>query len=364
MGAIEQQNTEKVKYLIECGVNTDCTILYAKTPLLHAIEQRYEDVAVLLMDSGADLEKAEFVASQRKPLHVATIAGSRNLSEALLARGARVDGKDGSGMTALHHACYHGHKDLVGLLLRHGASVMTSDNCSRDALHRAVEGGHFDLTDMLLRSKAAINGADRYGWTPLFQCVVCNQIDGVRFLLDRGANINMTDNKGDTPLHIACCRLSRDNVRIMLSTSVDFYRRIRKIPTCELQEMLQEEQGNDFEMVQLLVNRGADVNALNDFLARPLHLTRDTLILKFLVYCGSIIDYEMLLCMFIESMQSTWISDQFDRQLQLQRLCRKSVRSYLRHTQNIEDAVLKLPVPEKMKQYLNLSDFWDDVTSP
>ncbi|XP_046561698.1 26S proteasome non-ATPase regulatory subunit 10-like [Haliotis rubra] len=269
VGAIEKRDLGKIRHLIESGVNIDCVILYAKTPLIHALEQGYDDVAELLIHAGANLEKSETIAWQRRPLHMAVLKDSLRMVETLLSSGAQVDGQDGCGMTPLHHACHLGYRTIVDVLMHNGASVHRGDYVERDALHRAIEGKHLDIAELLLNYGTSIHGADKYGWTPLFACVMGNDLEGSRFLLLRGADVNYKDHKGDTPLHVACDRLSRSNIRTMLCTSVDFYRRMRRIPTSDIQQLLQGENKAHFEMIDLLVNTGADINAVNDFQTRP-----------------------------------------------------------------------------------------------
>ncbi|XP_071114720.1 serine/threonine-protein phosphatase 6 regulatory ankyrin repeat subunit C-like isoform X1 [Haliotis cracherodii] len=360
VGAIEKQDLGKIRHLIKSGVNIDCVILYAKTPLIHALEQGYDDVAELLVDAGANLEKSETIAWQRRPLHMAVLKNSLRMVEALLRSGAQVDGQDGCGMTPLHHACHLGFRAIVDVLIHYGASMNLGDYVERDALHRAIEGKHLDIAELLLNYGISLSGADRYGWTPLFACVMGNDLEGTRFLLHRGADVNYKDHKGDTPLHVACDRLSRSNIRTMLCTSVDFYRRMRRIPTSDIQQLLQGENKAHFEMIDLLVNTGADINAVNDFQTRPVHMTRDPVVLKYLILCGAHIDYDMVLLTHLfggEADCPSWLEAEFAMQTTLQRICRRVIRCHLHHTRNISEAVKCLPLPRKFIDYLNIVEF-------
>lgn len=90
-----------------------------------------------------------------------------NVMQVLIARGADVNAKDGTGDTALMEASFHGYHDVVQLLLAKGADANATDSMGRNALLRACErGGHLDVVQLLIAKGADVNAKNNRGQTP------------------------------------------------------------------------------------------------------------------------------------------------------------------------------------------------------
>ncbi|ESP01967.1 hypothetical protein LOTGIDRAFT_96116, partial [Lottia gigantea] len=208
VGAIESNNAVEVAKLVHKGVDVNCIILIHKTPLIYAIERRSlnPEIPVMLLYAGADVEHPEVVARSRRPIHVAVMTGSLTLVKHLLRFHARIDGLDGSNMTALHYASYYGFQDITSELLARDPKhlIHIGDITGRTAIHRAIESKHYGLAELLYQNGADINMPDINGWTPLFQSIIFNDTSSVKYLLNRNAQVNIRDKNGNTPLHAAC----------------------------------------------------------------------------------------------------------------------------------------------------------------
>jgi len=68
----------------------------------------------------------------------------------------------------------------------------------------AAEKGNIELANRLLEMGANINIKVKDGQTLLHIAVKRRQLEFIKWLLDLGAKINAKDNRGNTPLHIAC----------------------------------------------------------------------------------------------------------------------------------------------------------------
>lgn len=365
--AIEEEQLHSIESLVAQGVNVNCTILYSKTPLTHAIELNITSVAKLLVTCGADVNTPESLAHARRPLHLALSVHNYDMMEFLLQKGADVDASDGCKITPLQLACFMGDEPAVEILLSAGASVTLTDSVGRTAFHRAVEAQHYDIADLLLLKGADVSVQDNFGWTAIYQCIVFCNIYGVKYLLSRGISVNSIDIKGESPLTVACNRLHRGTVHIILSTAVDFYKRVKKIPTAELQNLLQGERECkrcEFRIVQELVNAGADLTLvqLNRLISPQLSLPYKYTILCYLVLCGAkLTPFNIHVPLISQQAKdfSVWLHEQLELQMSLQRICRMNIRRILgvKH-RDIKAAVDLLSIPVKLQRFLKVMDFW------
>jgi ankyrin repeat protein len=150
-------------------------------------------------------------------------AGNTNKVEALLKRGASANEKDSSGTTALMYAALYADAGAMRLLLARGAEVNARNEAGATALMWSV----YDSVK-------------------------------VRLLLDHGADVNAVSKEGRTALLIAAHRPSSTAVvRMLMSKGADPHVR-DALGGSAL--MMAAETGN-VELMRLLVDNGADVNA-------------------------------------------------------------------------------------------------------
>jgi hypothetical protein len=158
-------NLERVKKLVEGGVNIDETNDDGDTALILAIAYGKFEIAVYLVEHGANVAHT-----------------------------------DDDGMTALHEACAKGNLPTMKCLLGHGARITDRSVDGKTALFYA--SGFVEAIQYLLSSEggATITETDNAGNTPLLfaagpDCLMTT----VQWLLEHGgAQITDTNNEGDT----------------------------------------------------------------------------------------------------------------------------------------------------------------------
>lgn len=146
------------------------------TPLLLAIEA--EDLALieLLLDGGADVNKAARDGLRRTPLQMAAEVGSKTIVETLLAHGADVHAacSDRGGATPLQLAAFGGYVGLIDVFLKLGVDPRApgAKAHGRNALEGAAEHGRFSVVKYLIdicpgyestELKRAMNLAQSFG---------------------------------------------------------------------------------------------------------------------------------------------------------------------------------------------------------
>lgn len=168
--------------------NYSATVKYsvtAKSPLLVAAEKGDRQFVSLLVAQGADPDQTgEWIAdhyedrdiyyeirTDRSPdnkwnyLHYALHTRNRDMLGLLLDQGADLNKANTKGMTPLHLACYIGDADMFGMLVENGADMNKHDKYGYAVLHYLVEitprddwedGFRFKAIDILIDAGADI----------------------------------------------------------------------------------------------------------------------------------------------------------------------------------------------------------------
>ena len=131
-------NIKEVRRLLSIGmVNINCEDDRKSTPLLVAASNGHEDVVKLLLDNGADPDKAD--RYKWTALHWATYYKEEDVVKLLLERGAQPNKSDRYGTTPLHKAAFYIHTTgIAKCLLDNGAEPNRADNRGFTPLHEAA----------------------------------------------------------------------------------------------------------------------------------------------------------------------------------------------------------------------------------
>jgi ankyrin repeat protein len=217
-------NSAVAKLLIKAGLDINFNNRWDRidTPLHEALKNHRDDVAELLIDSGAKISipgtmyKAvnngasvniikkllELSKDYREKngdsfIHGYAQKGGASQVKDLIDAGANVNVLNNNKETPLHLART---ADIADVLLKAGISIEAEDNNKKTPLHSAVFNDKIDVAKKLLQEKANIDARDKYGYTPLHYAKSGAM---VKVLMDAGANIHATGKNGNTPLHSA-----------------------------------------------------------------------------------------------------------------------------------------------------------------
>ncbi|XP_054166448.1 poly [ADP-ribose] polymerase tankyrase-2-like [Oppia nitens] len=251
---VDQMAKENVqKLLINHRLTTTGDIEYK---LLEASKAGELEVVKTILTTYPHLVNCRDIdGRQSTPIHFAAGYNRLNVVEFLLSRNADVSAKDKGGLAPLHNACSYGHLEVAELLIKHKANVNATDLWKFTSLHEASAKGKTEIVRLLLKNGADKEKKNRDGNRAIDLVKdgdqeITDLLMGESAILDAAKkgdlnrlmklvtneNVNCKDSAGrhSTPLHLAAGY-------------------------------------NNIECTQLLIEKGAEVNATDKGGLIPLH---------------------------------------------------------------------------------------------
>lgn len=127
---------------------------------------------------------------------------------------------------------------------------------------KAIRQGNKELVDLFVRANANLEARDATGATPLLMALKAGYTVIAHILLKAGANVNVADELRLTPLLIACGKPTMGyrtiaEALVRCGAYLDVRDRLGYTP------LLLAVSGGMYEITELLLQRGADVSAVN-----------------------------------------------------------------------------------------------------
>jgi len=160
-------------------------------------------------------------------------------------------------------AAMHGDKSAVQTLIEKKADVNVAQVDGATALHWAVRADDEEMTDALLKAGAHPSAANQSGATPMLLAAMNGNAAIIGRLIQAGADPNAPlSQTGDTALMIAARTGKLDAVRALLDHGAKVNAKETWGGTTALMWAVSERHP---DIAKLLVNRGADVNVKSNF---------------------------------------------------------------------------------------------------
>ncbi len=192
---------EVAVFLLDNGADVDGEDFYYKTPLHYAAADNHMQMAELLLRHGASLGKRTFGLAT--PLHLAIRHHHPGMVRFLIERGADVTVRDSGGWSPLHFALYYDQPELAALCIHKGADIQAKSEGDWSPLHHAAKHGCADIVRMLIAKGARLEDRTDCGWTPLQLAVWEGHESIVELLVTEGANVSAALPDGRTPLMLS-----------------------------------------------------------------------------------------------------------------------------------------------------------------
>lgn len=309
------------------GEGLDALDTYGRMPLLLASMNRYTELAIALIEAGAELDVQDDFGRTALSYAISYGEGEPNteLAESLIRAGADVNRADNHGDTPLLKAAYHPYPELIQLLVDKGAKVDVINDYGETPLSIATDqgleenvriltqagGGKTDpfesialnvtpglleifrsqpfsgeiraLVELLARG---VNTRDEQGTTPLLaisnrrkDAVIFTTSESgtptgnvwlgmVRELIAMKADVNLADNNGVTPLIAAVDCGEKEIAVALIAAGADLSRGDNDGCTPLMYAAQRKEPG----MLDLLIRAGAETGAKDNYGRCALHL--------------------------------------------------------------------------------------------
>jgi len=171
------------------------------TPLMSAAFNGFTEVAAVLIDAGADVDRG--TDDEWTPLMGASQNGYENVVALLLANGANPRIGRSTNWTALHSATFNGHVEVVRQLIMAGAPFEAAEN-GFTPLTIAAQEGNGAIILLLLNAGAEVEG-NAEGSSPTTIASQNGHVSSLEMLLAAGADPDRPSD-GYPPIVIAAQR--------------------------------------------------------------------------------------------------------------------------------------------------------------
>eukprot|EP00211_Chloroparvula_japonica_P003914 CAMPEP_0119146400 /NCGR_PEP_ID=MMETSP1310-20130426/38859_1 /TAXON_ID=464262 /ORGANISM="Genus nov. species nov., Strain RCC2339" /LENGTH=712 /DNA_ID=CAMNT_0007138293 /DNA_START=76 /DNA_END=2214 /DNA_ORIENTATION=- len=248
--AAMKKNTNVVKKMLQQGASPNIKDREKKTPLHYAAEHNLKDMAAALVAAGAAVNEKD--QSNYMPIHYGTWQfvrrndGALELVKILVEAGSKLDEICCDGNAPLHNAVQAAHSKTARYLLEKGANVNLKLRADVTALHKAAYHGRAFLIPLLVTYGADVNAKTTSGVTPLMEALRMTRCPEAMSLIEENADVNVSDVSGWTALHYACKSVDHPDGSKMV------------------------------KVISVLLERGANVNALNKDGHKPMRYAPDS----------------------------------------------------------------------------------------
>ena len=260
--AVKQGDTQTVRHYLDLGINANSRVNAHN--LLHSAGSK--EVAELLIAKGADVNAKG--AYGWTPLHLATVSDRIKVAQTLIAKGADINAWGETQFEPCNIICttplfWARSPEMAKLLIAKGADVNAKNKNGLTPLHRARSKA---IAKILLAAGAKINikednarnGKDR---TLLHNAAKIGFKELVQQLIKDGANVVIRDRGKRTPLHYATTK----EVAALLMLDINAMDQSGNTPL-----HLAVDRGSQ-DIAELLIANGARVNVRNANGQTPLY---------------------------------------------------------------------------------------------
>ncbi|ORX61211.1 ankyrin [Piromyces finnis] len=254
--AVKTGNLEITKYIIECGAYLNLMDRYGYTPLSHAIKIGSLEIVKYLIEKEIDINVINEYGYT--PLIYAIKKEDIDIIKYLVKNGANINEIDKNVYTPLFYAIKKRNFEIIKYLIHHGADIHLHTRYSKTSLNYAIRCGDINIVKYLIECGADINPIGYWDFTPLTLAVYNREISIAKYLIDNNANINKKGNSY-TPLIIAVKGSNINIIKYIIhhGGNLNETNEYNESPLTAAMENLED---NNFDLFKYLIECGADLN--------------------------------------------------------------------------------------------------------
>ena len=300
IAAVRRNQKETVELLLNLGALPNQPDSNKRTPLHHAFERGFEEMAKLLIKAGADPVKCGPDSVHRKNLiHLAVKEEKPALFSLLMRFGTNLHARDNENSNAIHYAVtkpslenlarlldagvdpnvpdhwgrrpidilsHYSGKDYTAaaqMLLAKGANPSMSPDSQQNGspLHVTIRQNNLEMLEVLLKAGAKTEDRDRMdNATPLIDAARFSRPEIIDQLVKAGADLHARDKDGNTPLHIAAFSGNEPSVRALLAAGAGLEQQDNKSQT----PLILALSRGYVPPAKLLMDAGSNINAKDE----------------------------------------------------------------------------------------------------
>ncbi len=356
-------------------------------PLMHAIANNHRGVASMLIPScKCNVNHTDTFKQTCLHIEAQAPSPSTDVAELLLIHGAIIDGEDAEGMTPFLRAIESHNVIVAEFLYAKGSNVLTCTYNGQCALHIASYHHFTDLVLWLLKIGCSVKVFDNNFKTPLMLCLQRKQqprrvLHIMNILLEAGSDVNFQDCHGNTALLLALGNpgvLKKEHIELLLRFGADPNIPNRAGLTAIWQAIYDQLHYPDRMQIiylllyqncyldmscrgKLLFTSGVDSVYCYETFMSPLEVALESGFheaARMLVMAGCIVRPNLRCDMAasVTPAELIWFQHALSNPLSLQQQSRLVIRKVLGET--ILANISKLPLPEKLKDYVLLRDLF------
>jgi len=225
-----------------------------QTYLMLAIDVGYFDIAKQLVELGANTNSKD--KDGKSALFIALEVGYFELASFLLKNKAEINVKNNAGWTLLIWASIKGYMKTVQFLLDNGIDINATNHDGWNAITGAFFKNHTNIVDVLTEQGATLGG--KYAESALLSAYIDGYYDVVKLLINQGINVNILNDKGDSLLGLAVRDTNKEIVELLIERGADVN---AKTSLCATKRVIGiAAQNGENEILQVLIDKGAAVN--------------------------------------------------------------------------------------------------------
>lgn len=267
MLAISFRRVEIVEYLIERGASVNIKLEGRCAAIHFAAERENKRVVGLLIDKGADIQAKGY--NGNTVLHYAASVRDTEMMELFIEKGVNINSVNNENQTPLHHAVENNSKDVAEYLIKKGAS-MHMDGCESPFM-KAIYSHLSDMIKLFIDNDFDIKSDGHEGSEYLYTAIRWCSHDVAELLLLKGAKTHYISELGNSAVHMAVV-FSSDSVMKLLLEQKDINFSIKNATgNTPLHVAIKR---HNFEAIKMLLEKGADIYAVNNYGNTPLSLSK------------------------------------------------------------------------------------------